>query len=339
MVLSLAIYFVIGMAGASLVALRGRFWGLIDIPSDRSSHKEPVPKGGGIGISLVFFISAVYWHMPVTLWMPALVVSLVSLLGDCRDASFRIRLAVQVGAASIVSGSLFFKTSIVEMSPSSSLLLLIFGILYISATANYYNFMDGINGIAGVMGAIAFCCLGIYGLINQKGIGCTFVAFGIVAACLGFLPLNFPKARVFMGDVGSVLLGFLFASLVLWQSRSINEFLFLASLISPIYLDEISTLIIRLRDRDILTNAHRRHLYQILANQAGFSHTKVTIIYGAMQILVISIAWGAKEKGTAYLFGLLAVLSAIYFVIGLQIRRKWEHLRIEAWGDKNSRRN
>ena len=324
MVLLLAIYFIIGLGGASLVALRGCSWGFIDMPSDRSSHQAPIPKAGGIGILLVFLISAVCCHIPLALWIPALVISLVSLLGDYRDVSFRIRLVVQVVAASIVSGSLFFKLSIAEMSVSSSFLLFIFGVLYISATANYYNFMDGINGIAGVTGAIAFICLGIYGFIDKKEVAIISVAFGIAAACLGFLPLNFPKARVFMGDVGSVLLGFLFASLALWQSRSINEFIFLSSLIYPIYLDEISTLIIRIRDRDRLTNAHRRHIYQILANQAGFSHLRVTIIYGAIQIIIIFLVWSLKEKSTIYLISLLAVLSTIFFIIGLHIRRRWE---------------
>jgi Fuc2NAc and GlcNAc transferase len=330
MALSLAIYFIIGIAGASLFALRGRSWGFVDIPSDRSSHQAPIPRGGGIGISLVLFISAVCWHMPLVLWINALVVSLVSLLGDYRDISFRIRLAVQIAAACIISGSLFLKLSVAEVSISSSILLFIFGVLYISATANYYNFMDGINGIAGVTGAIAFFCLGIYGLIDQKETGSISIAFGIAAACLGFLPLNFPKARVFMGDVGSVLLGFLFASLALWQSQSINEFMFLASLIFPIYLDEISTLIIRIRDGDKLINAHRRHIYQILANQAGFSHTRVTIIYGAIQIFIIFVVWSVKGKGIVYIISLLAVLSSIYFVIGLKIRGRWERSKSAA---------
>jgi len=129
-----------------------------------------------------------------------------------------------------------------------------------------------------------------------------------------------------MGDVGSVFLGFLFASLVLWLSKSINEFVFLASFIFPFYIDEISTLIIRIKDRDKLTKAHRRHIYQILANQAGFSHTKITIIYGAIQILVISLIWGVKEMSIAYLISMLAVLSTIYFIIGLHIRLRWERL-------------
>lgn len=325
MIIWITVDFFLGMVGAFLVALRGYSWGLNDTPNDRSSHRIAVPKGGGIGLLIVFAISVVWWHIPLTLWIPACVVSLVSLLGDYRDVSFRIRLAVQVGAASIVSGSLFIRSSISDELVSSCLPLFLFGVLYISATANYYNFMDGINGIAGVTGAIAFICLGIYGLINGRETVSVSIAFGIAAACIGFLPLNFPKAKVFMGDVGSVFLGFLFASLVLWLSQSINEFVFLVSLIFPFYIDEISTLIIRIKDRDKLTRAHRRHIYQILANQAGFSHTKVTIIYGAIQILVISLAWGVKGRGIVYSISMLTILSTIYFFIGLRIRRRWEH--------------
>jgi len=211
-----------------------------------------------------------------------------------------------------------------EASGVISGLLFLFGIFYIATTANYYNFMDGINGLAGLTGAIAFSCLGLFGLLEGKEIVWIAPAFGVAAACLGFLPLNFPQARVFMGDVGSVLLGFLFASWVLWFSQSLREFVVLTSFLFPFYVDELSTLIVRIKDRDSLTKAHRRHIYQILVNQAGLSHAMVTVFYGFMQIVVAILAWMAMRESLILLVGLLIFLSGLFFLGGIYIRRRWE---------------
>jgi len=324
MILWLLISFVIGFAGAFLIAYHGHYWGLIDFPTSRSSHRIPVPKGGGIGILVAFVVGALLWHIPVALWIPACIVSLVSLLGDYRDISFKIRLSVQVGSAAIFSGSIFFGEQMTKMSAEISVLLILFGILFITATANYFNFMDGINGIAGSTGMIAFSFLGLFGLFENKDIAWVAAAFGVAAACLGFLPLNFPRAKVFMGDVGSILLGFLFASWVLWFSQSLLEFVVLISFLFPFYVDELSTLLIRIKERERLTKAHRRHIYQILANQAGFSHAIVTVFYGFIQIMVAILAWMAMREGLILLVGLLIFLSGLFFFGGMYIRRRWE---------------
>ena len=322
--------FFIGGIGAFLVVKRGYSWGLVDIPNERSSHWIAVPKGGGVGLLVVFAINAVWWHIPLTLWTPACIVSLVSLLGDYRDISFKIRLAVQAGTAAIFSGSIFLGKTFSIFPIGISFALFLFGIFYITATANYYNFMDGINGIAGTTGVIAFSSLGLFGLLENKEIGWVVTAFGIAAACLGFLPLNFPKAKVFMGDVGSVLLGFLFASWVLWFSQSMMEFVALTSFLFPFYIDEISTLLVRIKKRDKLTKAHRRHIYQILVNHAGFSHKFVTLAYNVIQIVVVVLSWVVMKEGFLYLISLLALLSAIFFFSSIYIRQRWEGKKLEA---------
>ena len=211
-----------------------------------------------------------------------------------------------------------------EVSPGISVLLFILGVIYITATANYYNFMDGINGIAGLTGAIAFLCLGTFGLLEGKDIFSIAAALGIAAACLGFLPFNFPRAKVFMGDVGSVLLGFLFASWVLWFSRSLLEFVVLTSFLFPFYIDEFSTQLVRIKERERLTNAHRRHIYQILVNQAGLSHGIVTVTYGFIQIMVAILAWVVMREGFLPVVSLLVVFFGLFFLGGMHIRQRWE---------------
>lgn len=316
--------FILGVIGGLVIARFGKRLGLVDQPSERSSHAHPIPKGAGIGILVVFVFSALWWQIPWTLWIPAFIVSMISLLGDYREISFKIRLAVQVGSAAIFSGSVFFGKSMSELSGGMIVLLFVFGVLFITATANYYNFMDGINGIAGLTGVIAFSCLGLFGLLENKDIVWILMAFSIAAACLGFLPLNFPRAKVFMGDAGSVLLGFLFASWVLWFSQTLLEFIALVSFLFPFYADELSTLIVRIKDGDRLTKAHRRHIYQILVNQAGLSHVIVTLFYGFIQIVVAILAWLAIREGLILLIGLLIFLSGIFFLGGIYIRRRWE---------------
>jgi Fuc2NAc and GlcNAc transferase len=322
--INLGLFCVIGFIGAYLIACRGRNWGLVDIPNERSSHRALVPKGGGIGILIAFVAGALWWRLPWTIMIPACVVSLFSLLVDYRDTSFKLRLAVHFVCSAVFAGSRFFESSMSGGAGAISVLLFLFGIFFITATANYYNFMDGINGIAGLTGLIAFSCSGLFGLLEGKDLSWVATAFSIAAACLGFLPLNFPRARVFMGDVGSILLGFLFASWVLWFSQSLLEFVVLTSFLFPFYVDELNTLMVRIKKGERLTKAHRRHIYQILVNQAGIPHAIVTVFYGFIQILVAFLAWMAMGGGLLLLVGLLIFLSCLFFLGGHYVRRRWE---------------
>ena len=126
-------------------------------------------------------------------------------------------------------------------------------------------------------------------------------------ACLGFLPFNIPKARVFMGDVGSILLGFVFAGMVVFLSRNRLDFICMAGFLFPFYADELSTMMIRIRDGEKLSKPHRRHLYQLLANEYGIAHWKVSLGYGLFQLIVgISII---LIKTNSY----IVVISALAF--------------------------
>lgn len=320
--------FLLGVLGAWTISFFARKLGMLDYPNERSSHSDPTPKGGGVGILVAFIAGALWWHIPLIFWMPACVVSLASFWGDYREISFKIRLSVQICSAVIVSGLIFIVKSPSEVSPGFSVIIVILGVLYITATANYYNFMDGINGIGGLTGAIAFLCLGIFGFLEGRELFSIAAALGIAAACLGFLPFNFPRAKVFMGDVGSVLLGFLFASWVLWFSQSLLEFVVLSSFLFPFCIDELSTQFARIKERERLTNAHRRHIYQILVNQAGLSHAIVTSIYGFVQIMVAVLTWIVMREGLFAVAILLMVFSGLFFLGGWHIRQRWEGKKV-----------
>lgn len=294
--------------------------GLLDKPCDRSSHTRLTPKGGGIGLLCVFVVVCLYVQLPVPFWFPVTILSLLSLFDDRVELSPKLRLAVQFAAAGIVLIGLDGeRLNLLSVSGSGGniflvLLLTTFFVVYITGTANFFNFMDGINGIAGISGIVAFGLLGCFGIITGQNLSHVVLSLALASACAGFLPFNMPKARVFMGDVGSILLGFVFACLVVVFSASVVDLLILSSFLFPFYLDELTSMAERLRKRQSLTEPHRSHLYQVLANEAGIAHWKVSLGYGVAQLIIGVSIWGAL-KIDLYLGILLLISFASAFVL------------------------
>lgn len=288
--------------GAWGVSRLGNKAGLIDRPNDRSSHRIPIPKGGGFGIFLVFLMSAFYTDLPLFSWLPISLMSLVGFWGDRNQISAKLRLVIQLFLAAIaILGSGQITLSLTYIFP-----LGIFWLIFIVGTANFYNFMDGINGIAGITGFIGFGLLALYIMFVQGNNLLSTLAVCISLSCAGFLPLNIPKAKVFMGDIGSILLGSIFAWIIYLAAESFLDFFCMASFLFPFYADELTTMAVRIRDGERLTQAHRRHLYQLLANERQIPHWKVSIGFGAMQLLIgLSVFFAMKFDafGVAFLVG------------------------------------
>ena len=191
----------------------------------------------------------------------------------------------------------------------TSVLIFVFWLVFLVGTTNFYNFMDGINGISGNYRGLRPSLMAgfIYGLEGASPYFITTV--GVALACLGFLPFNMPSARVFMGDIGSIFLGGLFGSLTYIHSRTLVDFLCMASFLFPFYADELTTMVVRLKDGENLTRPHRRHLYQILTNEKHFPHWQVSIFYGLLQLGVgLSILF-SRSAG----WPLILILLGIYF--------------------------
>ena len=311
---------VLASAGAWLVSRFAYRLGLLDIPNDRSSHSLPTPRGGGIGILLSFIIASFASGTSLLLWLPIVFVALVSLFDDKLNLTFRIRLLFQFGAALVI---LFVLLTPLPINPLLKFLLLVCLSVFIAGTANFFNFMDGINGIAGLTGTVGFVLLALFA--RKQGYDTqALVLLAVSCACLGFLPFNFPAARVFMGDVGSVLLGFLYAVSVVALARNPLEFLALAACLSTFYVDALTTLFIRWRSGERLTQAHRRHLYQLLANQMHLPHWQVSLGYAVIQALVgiasLRLASSGAVQFTLFLFA--AFFAWCYFM--QRIRRAVE---------------
>lgn len=313
------IYFLsllLGVTGAFAVSHFAGKMGLLDCPNERSSHCIPTPKGGGLGILAAFLLSATVTGIEITFWLPICALSILAFWGDLIDLSPKIRLYTQLFLMAILVVGAGY-------SPYNSLWFLpwvLFWTIFISGTANFYNFMDGINGIAGMTGLVGFGLLSVYIFINDGQNLIFTLATCISLSCLGFLPFNMPKAKVFMGDVGSIFLGSVFASLVFLASKTFLDFVCLASFLFPFYADELTTMLVRLRDGQSLTQPHRRHIYQLLANEKGIPHWKISVGFALLQLVVGTSAILAEPYGVLAVITLLIICFIIFTSVSFYLR-------------------
>lgn len=287
---SFLLSFMIGFTSAFVISKVGFKCGLKDIPNHRSAHNIPIPKGGGIGIPIAFgLITFLYSQTNYCLAVTALFISIVALINDRDTIKVKIRLILEF-IPSIVFLWVCKKWLIIfayeHYSVIASILLVCILAIFIVASANFFNFMDGINGIAGLAAIISFAFLGFFALYIKKSPEIAYMAFSVASASAGFLFLNFPKAKVFMGDVGSIFVGFCFAGIVIYLVADIKEFFLLVLFLSLFYIDASITILIRLYNKKNISQAHNAHLYQRLVHIFGWTHTKVAISYCVVQTLI-----------------------------------------------------
>ncbi len=267
----------------SLVAPR---LGFLDRPGARRLHRQPVARGGGIGIVAVSVI-ALCWIAPLGHESQAVALGAIALAGaglydDWRGAGVIPRLVVQIGAALVLSAAIF-----ADGDGALPLATLVLAILLITAWVNVVNFMDGANGMAGQQGVFLCAVAMVFaGMAGERE--WVLYALALGGSILGFLPFNLPRARVFLGDVGSTALGFalalLGAGLIARGALTLAEALLAAS---AFLIDAGATWIRRvIRGRGWYT-AHREHLYQWLA-RSGYSHLRVAAIYASWNLLVVA---------------------------------------------------
>lgn len=278
------------------VALRH---GVLDHPTDRSSHSVATPRGGGLGLLIAALGVSLWWATRPIWWallallLAAAAVALVGWIDDRRGLSVRTRLLVHLVAATTVGGV----AAIGSGSTGLALLLFAWWTFWTVTSVNLVNFMDGIDGL--VASQIAVFALSL-ALLPERPDIVSFIAIGVAGACLGFLPWNFPRARIFLGDVGSGALGFLVPVLALLAIRAQGIDIVRAHLpLLPLFADATWTILRRWRDGERLTVAHRSHLYQRLAN-GGLGHATVTMMYtvaaicGAVAAHMSPDAWASR---------------------------------------------
>lgn len=279
---------VVTAVAAPLVVRALRRAGRLDQPNARSSHTAPTPRGGGLAVlaglavvAAVFGLGVGSWPAP-TWWALAgcCVLAGVGFMDDTRGLGALPRLVAQVGVGVVCGFAL-------GGVPGAVL-----GLVVVPAAVNMVNFMDGINGLcaahAAVWGAAAL-------LASQHGGGAALALLGGVSlgGGLGFLPYNVPRAKLFLGDVGSYLIGGLaglgiLAALGATRTTGAEIGLVLTMVCAPYLLfavDTATTIVRRARAGEPLLDAHRSHIYQRLTNEGGRAHWQVSLAMAAVSLM------------------------------------------------------
>jgi UDP-N-acetylmuramyl pentapeptide phosphotransferase/UDP-N-acetylglucosamine-1-phosphate transferase len=292
--------------------------GVLDHPTQRSSHAIATPRGGGLGLVLaVLGVSAwrathpVRWTL-LLLLVAAAAIALVGWLDDRRGLSVRARLVVHVMAGAAVG-------AMAAASPSSAavaFLLFAGWTFWTVSSINLVNFMDGINGL--VASQIAVFAVSLASFPDHGNVA-AIVAMSVAGACLGFLPWNFPHARIFLGDVGSGALGFLVPMLALLALQEQGIDVVRAHLpLLPLFGDATWTIFRRWRNGERLTAPHRSHLYQRLAND-GLGHTPVTVMY---TVAAVCGALAAHMSGDEWVSPWTLSYAALTLIAGFLLHRR-----------------
>ncbi|HTR17917.1 MAG TPA: MraY family glycosyltransferase [Acetobacteraceae bacterium] len=283
----------LALLSAATVAMMTRL-GALDRPNARSSHTRPTPKGGGVGVVLAVLAGAAllpatglpgFWTAPgfAALLLAATGLAVLSQMDDTHNWPFSVKLAGQVTAAAVVMLGGLMVTELRLPGIGAAELgwgAVPFTLLWLVFVTNAVNFIDGLNGLAAGVALIAG--LALAALAPEAG-AWPVRALGLLLAAglAGFLPFNFPRARIFMGDVGSQFCGFVLGALAVACGRQEGaglSFLLVPMLLAGVLFDVAFTLVRRAIAGERLTEAHRGHLYQV-AHRSGMPAPAVTLVH------------------------------------------------------------
>ncbi len=289
----------------------------MDHPNERSLHASPTPRIGGVGI-MAGVLAATVWLVTVGPLQNALPVILaafalaaLSLLDDVRGLPAALRFLAHLVTA---------LACLLALGISGWMLLP--GTLAVVWMTNLYNFMDGSDGLAGGMATLGFGAMALAAWMNEAT-GLAALCAAIAAAALAFLHFNFPPARVFMGDAGSIPLGFLAAALgILGIQQTIWPWLFPLLVFSPFIVDASVTLARRALRGERVWQAHRSHYYQ-RAVLLGASHRQLALAAYAVMLGSAGVALGLLMLPPQYAGWLIALWVSVYISLFLVIDRRW----------------
>ncbi|RYC11526.1 glycosyltransferase family 4 protein [Nocardioides zhouii] len=297
-----------------------RRWQIIDVPNARSSHDAPVPRGGGIGVLVGVAAGVLAASLAdstgatdgagALAWVPllvALVMGVLGLVDDMSSLAGGVRLAVQavvfVVAAWIVAGAM-------SDPPVAAWVFVPCAAFVCVGFVNAFNFMDGVNGISSlnaIVSGLWFAWIGT----SQDVAGLLVPGLALAGASLGFLPWNAPRARVFLGDVGSYAIGALIAMMaVVGWSQDVPLALCVAPL--AIYVADTAWAIVkRARGGRALMDAHREHVYQRLVD-GGWSHLAAGLTTAGASVLCVLAAVLLQHQPALVALAAMALVAALY---------------------------
>lgn len=291
---------------------------IIDKPNERSSHTKITLRGGGI----IFYFGAVVYFLTngfeyIWFMLALTLITLISFVDDIRSTSQKLRLLFHFSAMALM----FYQWGLF----SFSWWWIIVALIVCTGIINAYNFMDGINGITGGYSLVVLVALAY---INKEVI--PFVEEGLIytvlCSVLVFCFFNFrKKAKCFAGDVGSVSIAFILLFLIGKLILKTEDFSWIV-LLAVYGVDSVLTIIHRLLLHENIGLPHRKHLYQLMANELKIPHVVVSSIYMMVQAGLVIGYLACLEYGYFYLLFCIALLSCIYILL----MRKFFHLHLSS---------
>ena len=291
---------------------------IIDKPNERSSHTNITLRGGGV----IFYVGILFYFLIEDFQYPwffsgLTLITLISFADDIRPQSRKLRLTVHFSAMLLM----FYQWGLFNLPWYFTIIALIFS----TGLLNAYNFMDGINGITGgyslvVVGALCY--------INSVQIH--FVDNNIIyTVMLSLLVFNFynfrTKAKCFAGDVGAISIAFIIVFLLGLLMIKTGDFSYIVLL--AIYgVDSILTIIHRIILKENIFEPHRKHAFQLMANELKIPHIAVSSIYCLLQMIITFVYFEFKTYSYWYLLSVLILLSFVYFLF----KKKFFHLHISS---------
>lgn len=307
---------------------------LMDIPDNgRKQHKAPTPTLGGVGIFFGFVLSiSVVGGFMAPDYFPFLIAGVILLFivgikDDLMGVSAKKKLVAQIIASALVvygggiyipeMGGLF---GIYSVPAHFSQPFSVFAMVII---LNAYNLIDGVDGLAGSVGFIASATFGTFLFLNGA-VNEAVLAFALAGALAGFLIYNFEPARIFMGDTGSMVVGFLLAMLSfnVMQTNLAAEVAYMPAsavmvfgvLIIPMY-DTLRVILIRIKNRQSPLNPDSNHMHHVLL-KTGYSHRGIVLVMAAANLLIITTAFLIRDVNVHLLFGVMALQAMLILPIG-----------------------
>lgn len=289
-----------------------RRW-FLDHPNQRSLHVSPVPRTGGLGVVSGLVVGMVLTGNNVVVVVLTVGLMLLSVLDDWKPLPASVRLLVHFVVAGVFVLLCLPRTSWVEST------------LFAVAVAwmiNLYNFMDGADGLAGGMAVVGFCAYATAAAMAGDPRLAT-MSVCVAAAAAAFLIFNFPPARLFMGDSGSIPLGFLAAALGLlgWRDGSWPLW-FPLIVFAPFVVDASVTLVRRAMRGERFWQAHRSHYYQRLV-LSGWSHRRLAMAEYGLMLGTAAAALLALRQSAPVQIAILVASIAVYLAVGLTVDRRW----------------
>ncbi len=305
--------------------------GVMDVPSERSSHERPILRGLGLAVLLAMLVGGLLalawflaadtsrWSLLAVVVATSLAAGLLGFAEDLQGLSVAVRSVLLLAIAGFAMGALVWMGStfpeywIAGTPVWVRALLVVYGVLFISSFINVANFMDGLNGISGFHGVVAGATFACAGLISEQG---WLVAAGLVLAAgfLGFLPWNLIKPGAFLGDVGSYLLG---GAIAVTSFAALMSGVPILATIGPmiIYFGDVGvTLVKRMRAGHRWDEPHKEHVYQRV-QQLGYSHAAASGMTASFSALASGLGLASFFVPPMWWIGLLIAglaLLAVY---------------------------